>query len=185
MDLVDTPLFADPGGLAEIVFAIGTAGKMLELAQYDHRFHVQHRLRDRSNGLLSRGKGVQATRKIDVVPKPVLRRLDALIRSRAQQVEAFRIDRGRAAGHHCSANAVGWASCDSKWMRASRFAGKVEDGCSARPVPAGHSQKTNGLPTLPNWKRHGDRFVCSEISVTIGLLRETHPKTEGWPLLQG
>lgn len=61
------PLFADPGGLAEIVFAAGAVGEMLELAQPDHRFHVQHRLGDRGCGLLSRGKGEQAIRKLAMV----------------------------------------------------------------------------------------------------------------------
>ncbi|WP_209037707.1 hypothetical protein [Mameliella alba] len=74
---------------------------MLELAQPDHRFHVQYRLGDRACGLLSRGKGEQAIGWLVMVSKQVLRRLDALIRGRAQQVEAFRIDRRRAAGHHC------------------------------------------------------------------------------------
>src|SRR5690606_42041955 len=59
--------------ISEIVVAAGGIGEVLELAEADHRLHLQHRLGDVGRRLLARREGIEAIGQLVVVLEELLR----------------------------------------------------------------------------------------------------------------
>lgn len=99
MRVHETALGAPQGRFAKIVVIADAIGQVRELAQADHRIHLQQRIGDRHRSFLPGSKGKHPIRQALVVLEQLLSGLHRLGARRAHEIEAFGENGGRAAGH--------------------------------------------------------------------------------------
>eukprot|EP01022_Parablepharisma_sp_SALTPOND_P020019 TRINITY_DN3523_c0_g3_i1.p1 TRINITY_DN3523_c0_g3~~TRINITY_DN3523_c0_g3_i1.p1 ORF type:complete len:1440 (-),score=415.78 TRINITY_DN3523_c0_g3_i1:4126-8445(-) len=87
------------GRLAEVVVIAHAVGQVRQLAQADHRLHLQQRLGDRDRDFLAGREGEDTIGQVLVILEQAGRGLDRFAAGGADEVQALREDGGGAAGH--------------------------------------------------------------------------------------